>query len=177
MTESDFKDRFQQAVNEGAEIGKSTSYFSGEGLPSSGEDCILATTEDTIRILPGQTGKLSVQYLTRGGRWLSKGTLSGRHYLKAANTAVKVSDILCRTTGLEKAKTSVVTFSVTTPEGARPVSVLVFTEDCPLRYTNLGTVYLPVLENAWDSKAKTMNCTRETSDYSGLVLGASAPEA
>lgn len=177
MTESDLKDRFQEAINEGGLIGSSTSYFSGDALPSSGEDCLLATTKETMRVLPGQTGKLSVQYLTRGGRWISKGILNGRHYLKAGNAAAKVSDMLCRTTGLEKAKTSVMTFSVTTPEGARPVSVLVFTEDCPITFTNLGTVYLPVLGNAWDAKSKTMNCTRETSDYTGLVLGSSEPKA
>lgn len=188
MDEKDLKASLQAAVEAGGEIGNSTSYFSGTGIPTAGDDAILASIpEETLKFLPGSNGKLTVQYKTKSGSWISKGVLTGRHYTSVANDTAKVTDMLCRTTGLDRVKTQVLPV-VATCKGedgkvfSKTVNVLVFTEDAPFHYTDLGQVFLPIQGTperpAWDAKNKIMHVTRPSSEhYGGLVLGSSEPKA
>lgn len=173
MTNESLQAMFANAIAEGAVLGNGTSYFNGEGFPVEGDDVILATAEGTIKVAPGQnTPNLVVSYLTKGGRWVSKNTLFGRHYLTSANKAAQVSDMKCRTTFAKPVAHKVQQIRVKAADGtSREVSVYTFDADTPVKFGKIDKVFLPASNNAWNKETRTMQVDRERENYATLTVG------
>lgn len=159
---------FQNQVNNGATIGNGTTYFqASESLPVSGEDVILASNEGTIKVEPSsRSTNLVVYYLTKGGRWISKNTLFGRHFLETANPMARIQDMQCRTV-LKNIPHEIQRITV----AGKTVDVYLFTKDTKIVFGKKDSVYGPVQQDAWNPSTRTMNVSRQMTDYATLTVG------
>lgn len=169
MDKNNLQSLFANAIANGATIGNGTSFFvAGEGLPTEGTDAILATTQDTIKVEPSQRStNLVVYYKTKSGRWISKNSLFGRHFLDAANSAAKVNQMLPRA----EVKSGIAHSLVDLTVGGKKVTVYCFDAETPITFSKRPKVYLPVENDAWNASTRTMNVSREATDYAMLTVG------
>lgn len=171
MTQNELQSLFATALANGCTIGRGTSYssFSGDGgIPTEGEDVILATAMDTIKVEPSSVStNLVVYYKTQSGRWISKNSLFGKHYLDKPNGAALVKDMQCRTEFVSEPVHKTEDLII----DGNKVTVYCFTSDVKVKYGKKDKVYLPVQVDAYNYATRTMNVTREAENYATLTVG------
>lgn len=176
MLNQNLSDALQVAVNAGGAVGGGANYFNQDAVvppPPPGSKVILKP--NGVKFERTSQGYISVVYEvepnTFGITSIPKSHLFGRHYTLAPGK-FQMNDIKCRTTGFDQTWGEVCQAQYKEPGQNRVQTIDVWnpTTRVEVTYDALPLVYLANGRDAWDKTTRTMDMSKEKTNYATLAL-------